>query len=51
MIRKLSSLLGNRRGFAAAEYALVFALLGAVVTFGAMALGTSISEEIEQSDK
>lgn len=36
----------NRRGAAAAEYALVLAIVGAAITFGALALGTAITDTI-----
>ena len=37
----------NRRGAAAAEYALVLAIAGAALTFGALALGTAITDSID----
>ena len=37
----------NRSGAAAAEYALVLAIIGAAITFGALALGTAITDTIE----
>ena len=37
-------LLGNRKGAAAAEDALVLASAGAALTFGALALGTAITD-------
>lgn len=37
----------NRRGAAAAEYALVLAIAGAAITFGALALGTAITDTID----
>ena len=41
--------LGNdRRGAAAAEYALVLAIAGAAITFAALALGTAITSSIEE---
>ena len=42
-MRRLVRLLVDRSGAAAAEYALVLALTGAALTFGAVALGTSIT--------
>ena len=39
---------GNRRGAAAAEYALVLAIVGAAITFGALALGTAITDSIDE---
>lgn len=38
----------NRSGAAAAEYALVMAIAGAAITFGALALGTAITDTIEE---
>lgn len=43
--RKLN---GNRRGAAAAEYALVLAIAGAAITFGALALGAAITDSIDE---
>jgi pilus assembly protein Flp/PilA len=41
----------NVAGAAAAEYALVLAILGAALTFGALALGTAITDSlVEPSD-
>jgi Flp pilus assembly pilin Flp len=40
----------NESGAAAAEYALVLAILGAALTFGALALGTAITDSIEPTD-
>ena len=37
----------NRSGAAAAEYALVLAILGAALTFGALALGTAITDSLD----
>ena len=37
-------LLHSRKGAAAAEYALVLAIAGAALTFGALALGTAITD-------
>lgn len=37
----------NQSGAAAAEYALVLAILGAALTFGAVALGTAITDSID----
>ena len=34
-------------GAAAAEYALVLAILGAALTFGALALGTAITDSLD----
>ena len=36
----------NQAGAAAAEYALVLAILGAALTFGALALGTAITDSL-----
>ena len=38
----------NGVGAAAAEYALVLAILGAALTFGALALGTAITDSLEE---
>ena len=38
----------NRTGAAAAEYALVLAIVGAAITFGALALGTAITDSIDE---
>jgi pilus assembly protein Flp/PilA len=38
----------NRRGAAAAEYALVLAILGAALTFGALSLGTAITDSLDE---
>lgn len=38
----------NESGAAAAEYALVLAILGAALTFGALALGTAITDSLGQ---
>jgi len=38
----------NRSGAAAAEYALVLAIVGAAITFGALALGTAITDTIDE---
>ena len=38
----------NRSGAAAAEYALVLAIAGAALTFGALALGTAITDTIDE---
>ena len=38
----------NRSGAAAAEYALVLAIAGAAITFGALALGTAITDTINE---
>ena len=40
----------NETGAAAAEYALVLAILGAALTFGALALGTAVTDSLEPSD-
>lgn len=37
----------DRSGAAAAEYALVIAILGAALTFGALALGTAITDSLD----
>lgn len=38
----------DETGFAAAEYALVLAMLGAALTFGALALGTAITDSVDE---
>ncbi len=45
---KRRGLRGDRRGAAAAEYALVLAIAGAALTFGALALGTAITDSIDE---
>ena len=37
----------NQNGAAAAEYALVLAILGAALTFGALALGTAVTDSLD----
>lgn len=37
----------NQSGAAVAEYALLLSILGAALTFGALALGTAVSDSIE----
>jgi pilus assembly protein Flp/PilA len=38
----------DQSGAAAAEYALVLAILGAALTFGALSLGTAITDSLDQ---
>lgn len=38
----------DQKGAAAAEYALVLAILGAALTFGALALGTAVTDSLDQ---
>ena len=38
----------DRSGAAAAEYALVLAILGAALTFGALSLGTAVTDSLEE---
>ena len=38
----------DQSGAAAAEYALVLAILGAALTFGALALGTAVTDSLDQ---
>ena len=38
----------DQSGAAAAEYALVLAILGAALTFGALALGTAITDSLDE---
>ena len=37
----------NESGAAAAEYALVLAILGAALTFGALSLGTAVTDSLD----
>lgn len=46
-MRGLKHLRKDQSGAAAAEYALLFAILGAALTFGAMALGTAVTDSVE----
>ena len=41
----------NRAGAAAAEYALVLAIAGAALTFGALALGTAITDSVDKDSQ
>lgn len=47
-MRGLRHLRKDRTGAAAAEYALLFAILGAALTFGALALGTAVTDAVEE---
>ena len=47
-MRHFIRLLIDRSGAAVAEYALVFAILGAAVTFGALALGTAVTDSVDE---
>ncbi len=47
-MRHLLRLMTNRSGAAVAEYALVFAILGAALTFGALALGTAVTDSVDR---
>lgn len=47
-MRKLRAIWNDRGGVAAAEYALFIAIIGAAMTFGALALGTAITDEVDQ---
>lgn len=38
----------NRSGAAVAEYALALAILGAAMTFGALALGTAVTDSLDE---
>jgi len=38
----------DQSGAAAAEYALVLAILGAALTFGALALGTAVTDSLDE---
>lgn len=41
----------DRKGAAAAEYALVLAIAGAALTFGALALGTAITDSLDNDSQ
>ena len=41
----------DRKGAAAAEYALVLAIVGAAITFGALALGTAITDSLDNDSQ
>ena len=41
----------DRSGAAAAEYALVLAILGAALTFGALSLGTAITDSLDNGNE
>ena len=41
----------DRKGAAAAEYALVLAIAGAALTFGALALGTAITDTLDNDSQ
>ncbi|MEO8618715.1 MAG: Flp family type IVb pilin [Sphingomicrobium sp.] len=45
-MRNWLAMLKDRSGAAVAEYALVIAILGAALTFGALALGTAITDSV-----
>ena len=47
-MRRLFQLLIDRSGAAVAEYALVLSILGAAITFGALALGTAVTDSVEE---
>ena len=38
----------SKSGAAVAEYALALAILGAAMTFGALALGTAVTDSLEE---
>ena len=38
----------NRKGASAADYALVLAIAGAAITFGALALGTAVTDSLDE---
>lgn len=48
-MRVLARLWADEAGAAAAEYALVLAILGAALTFGALALGGAVTNEVRSS--
>ena len=47
-MRQLVQLLIDRSGAAVAEYALVLSILGAAITFGALALGTAVTDSVDE---
>ncbi len=47
-MRRLFQLLTDRSGAAVAEYALVLSILGAAITFGALALGTAVTDSVDE---
>lgn len=47
-MRHFFRLLKDRSGAAVAEYALVLAILGAALTFGALALGTAVTDSVDE---
>ena len=47
-MRRLFQLLIDRSGAAVAEYALVLSILGAAITFGALALGTAVTDSVDE---
>ena len=50
-MNKRRNLRNNRSGAAAAEYALVLAIAGAALTFGALALGTAITDSVDNNSQ
>ena len=50
-MNKRGNLLNDRTGAAAAEYALVLAIAGAALTFGALALGTAITDSVDNDSQ
>lgn len=47
-MRQLMAIIRDRSGAAAAEIGLAVAILGAAMTFGALALGSAIGESVER---
>lgn len=47
-MRERRNLIRNQSGAAAADYALVLAIAGAALTFGALALGNAITDSIAE---
>ena len=47
-MRRLLQLLIDRSGAAVAEDALVLSILGAAITFGALALGTAVTDSVDE---
>lgn len=50
-MNKRRNLSTDRTGAAAAEYALVLAIAGAALTFGALALGTAITDSVDNDSQ
>ena len=50
-MKERRNLRNDRTGAAAAEYALVLAIAGAALTFGALALGTAITDSVDNNSQ